>query len=214
MLVCFILDCTVIDHARFCNLRAGSLLKRALASRGSEPTRCLFRSAVDEFRNALLCGAGETAESAHLGLGQALLELGETASGVQALEAAVERAPCDAHALTTLATGRSALGDHEGAYQAGKAACLADPRSSTAFNNLGLLLCTLGRHGEALAAFSDGLKLDAYDVELLVNSGVCLAEMGRIQSAMRLFAAALKGDPAHARARDNLASCMAALHGG
>ena len=62
-----------------------------------------------------------------------------------------------------------------------------------------------------MVAFADGLDIDSDDTELLVNCGVCVAEMGNVASAVRFFTAALEVDSAHARAGENLASCLAAL---
>ena len=169
ILVCFLFDATVVDHDRRCLLRANAALSKALsANRGSEFSVALLREAVAEFDRSLLCGNAEKAESAHVGRGHALLELGETAAAVAALEAAVERAPRNAFGLSTLAAARKALGDVDGACAAGRAACDADARSAVARNNLGLLLLDgKGRPDEAMAVFAEGLEIDPDDPELL-----------------------------------------------
>ena len=211
ILVCFLFDATVVDHDRRCLLRANAALSKALsANRGSEFSVALLREAVAEFDRSLLCGNAEKAESAHVGRGHALLELGETAAAVAALEAAVERAPRNAFGLSTLAAARKALGDVDGACAAGRAACDADARSAVARNNLGLLLLDgKGRPDEAMAVFAEGLEIDPDDPELLVNCGVAAADLGAIPTAIKLFAAALEASPSHERARQNLAACVA-----
>ena len=211
ILVCFLFDATVVDHDRRCLLRANAALSKALsANRGSEFSVALLREAVAEFDRSLLCGNAEKAESAHVGRGHALLELGEVAAAVAALEAAVERAPRNAFGLSTLAAARKALGDVDGACAAGRAACDADARSAVARNNLGLLLLDgKGRPDEAMAVFAEGLEIDPDDPELLVNCGVAAADLGAIPTAIKLFAAALEASPSHERARQNLAACVA-----
>lgn len=219
ILVCFIFDADAVDHDRLCLLRANALLARALkASKGSTYARELLAAAAAEFGNSLLCGNADKAESAHVGLGQALLEIGEARAAADALEAAVEAAPCNAHALSTLAAARAALGDRRGACDAARGACDADPRSPTARNNLGLLMLAAAddassadAQAEAMGVFADGLALDPDDPELLLNTGVCVAELGDVSAAAQLFAAALEVRPSCARAKQNLAACLEAL---
>ena len=131
---------------------------------------------------------------------------------MRVLEAALQRAPCNAHALATLSAARLALGDGDGARRASLAACRADPRSATAHNTLGVLLLEApGRDvPKARSAFTDGLALSPNDPELLANCGACAAEMGDLGAASALFAAALDARPAHSRAKDGLAACQSA----
>ena len=217
ILVCFFFDRRTVDHDRLCLLRANALLKRALkANKGSSYAADLLDAAAREFGNSLRCGNAVKAESALVGLGHALLELGDFAAAARALEAALQRAPCNAHALASLSAARVALGDGDGARRASLAACLADPRSATAHNTLGVLLLDApGRDvPKARSAFARGLALSPNDPELLVNCGACAAEIGDLGAASALFAAALDARPAHSRAKDGLAACQSALYMG
>ena len=214
ILVCFFFDRSTVDHDRLCLLRANALLNRALkANKGSSYAADLLAAAAREFGNSLRCGNAAKAESALVGLGQALLELGDLAAAARALEAALQRAPCNAHALTTLSATRLALGDGDGARRASLAACRADPRSATAYNTLGVLLLDAPRRDvpKAMSAFADGLALSPNDPELLINCGACAAEMGDLGSALALFAAALEARPADSRAKGGLAACQSSL---
>ncbi|GMI37582.1 hypothetical protein TeGR_g12799 [Tetraparma gracilis] len=74
--------------------RAGGLLAAALRAAPGGPFRQeALAAAAAAFGDALKLGAGEEGEAAHLGRGQALLELGRGGEAVPFFEAALERAP-------------------------------------------------------------------------------------------------------------------------
>ena len=117
VLVIFLFDPRDTAHAHCCVLRGNHDLAAALRSGGASGTRgggcddagshaarrSLLVCAASSYIGALRLGAGAIAESAHLGLGQALLELGKRRASIGALEAALARAPANAHARAMLA---------------------------------------------------------------------------------------------------------------
>ncbi|KAG8458537.1 hypothetical protein KFE25_003072 [Diacronema lutheri] len=212
VLVVFMYDSRTTDHARHCTVRAQARLDGALREqRGSAQRRAALAAAARGFHDALACGAGDRSEAAHVGLGHAFLELASydgaaaLAAALDNLEAAVVRAPADAHAHTMLSTACLAAGLTARALEAASAAVEADPASPIARNNRGLILAALGRSADALRAYADGLRLDPSNAELLVNFGVSAYDLGETATAVRCFRAALDSDPTHARAATNLA---------
>ena len=170
----------------------------------SDYRRSLLMAAAASYGDAIVLGAAQRAEWAHVGLGQTLLELGELEDAISALQSAILLSPTNAHALSTLSIAHQQAGRLEEAYVTATAAARADPSSAAAHSNRGLLLAALGRNEEALVAFVEGLRVDAEDTELLVNTGVQATELGHTSTALACFSKALKGDPDHAVARHNL----------
>lgn len=217
ILVCFMYDAAVADHARLCTMNAQGLLAAALRkARGSKARRRALEAAAAEYRNALACGAGDKSEAAHVGLGQTYFELvsydgpAALAAAVENLEAAAERAPFDAHTLSFLSTACLAAGLKERALKAATDAVAADPASAVAHNNRGLILDGMGKPAQALEAFAEGLRLEPSNTELLVNFGVSSYDLGRADTAVRCFRTVLELDPKHRRAADNLAQLQLA----
>ena len=184
----------------------GDAFTRRAVSSGpmSSYRRSLLDAAATSYRDAIQLGAAERAEWAHVGLGQALLELSEVEGAIAALQVALLLSPTNAHVLSTLSSALRRAGRLEAAYAAAAAAVLADPTSAAAHNNCGLLLVALGRQAAALDAFVAGLRVDAEDTELLVNTGVSAAELGHTATAVALFTKAIERAPGHVAARRNL----------
>lgn len=162
------------------------------------------------FRAAIAFGA--STEAAHVGLGQALLELGrssggaaDTARAVDALLTGVTLAPTNAHLLSTLSSALQESGRLAEALEFASAAAAADPQSHAAHNNHGLLLASAGRHADAIReGYTVGLRLDPQNAELLCNLAVSIAELGQLQDAASIFEACIASDPAHTRAKASL----------
>jgi len=219
VLVFFIFDADTVGHDRYCVLRANGLLAKAIRIPSKSAYRDdILRSAVAAYSAAIALGA--STEAAHVGLGQALLELGrssggaaETVRAVDALLEAVALAPTNAHSLSTLSAALQEIGQLDDALEFAQAAAAADPQSLVAHNNHGLLLARAGRHADAIKdAYMVGLQLDSQDAELLCNIAVSTTELGQYQSAASIFEGALASDPAHARAKANLEALRPFLH--
>ena len=224
VLVFFIFDAAVCDYDRYCVLKANGILAKAQRIKsGSDSTyrSAVLRDAVATFRDAIALGAAT--EVAHVGLGEALLELGRYAedaaeaaelsgSAVDALLTAVTLSPTNAHSLSTLSAALERINLADDALQAAAAAAAADPSSTAAHNNHGLLLARLGRHEEAIRdGYILGLELDPHDAEILCNIATSTSELGDHASAASILVAALESDPTHARAKANLAALQAVL---
>jgi Flp pilus assembly protein TadD len=242
VLVFFIFDVDVIDYDRYCTLRAnvrGYLAIDARHTSADSSHACISRppaksaqgflatalriesksehrddvlqAAVESFRAAIALGA--STEAPHVGLGQALLELGRssrshaagTDSAVDALLVAAALAPTNVHSLSMLSTALQEVDRVAEALEFACAAAAADPLSTLAHNNHGLLLAKLGRHADAISeGYNAGLQLDPQDAELLCNMAISTCELGQHQSAAAIFEAALASDPTHACAGENL----------
>lgn len=109
ILVVWLFSAGHVPHGHYATQRGARFLAQALRiprSAASAYRHELLGAAADGFREALAIGAGELTESAHVGLGQALLELGESTNAAEAervLRDALWLAPRSAHAATLLA---------------------------------------------------------------------------------------------------------------
>jgi hypothetical protein len=101
ILVLWLFSCAHVPHAHYATQRAARILAAALRIRrdaGSAHRRELLVAAAEGFDEAVRLGAGAVTESAHAGVGQALIELGgEERRAVAALEEARRLAPINAH---------------------------------------------------------------------------------------------------------------------
>lgn len=181
VLVFFIFDAGTVDADRYCVLQAQGHLARALRIQSTSAYRNdILRTAAATFRAAIALGA--STEAAHVGLGQAMLELGRSSgdaadmdSAVDALLVAVALAPTNAHSLSTLAAALQASGRLPEALEFARAAAAADPLSVSAHNNYGLLLASLGNYeGSIREGYIVGLRLEPQNAELLCNSKTLL----------------------------------------
>lgn len=109
ILVAWAFSAAHVPHAHHSTQRAARILAQALRiprAAGSAYRAELLAAAADGFGEAIGLGAARLTESAHVGLGQSLLELGE-ADGArraeQALREALSIAPRSAHAAALLA---------------------------------------------------------------------------------------------------------------
>jgi tetratricopeptide (TPR) repeat protein len=195
----------------------GLLAKALRITSGSAYRAELLHAAAETFRAAIALGAVH--ESAHVGLGQALLErargtrdAADVERAVDALVTAVALAPRHAHSQSTLSAALQLANRPMQALEAAAAAAAADQLSVAAHNNHGLLLAALGRHTEAIQqAYAVGLRLDPRNAETLCNIADSTADLGEYRSAASIFAAALESDPTHARAQANLDTVIAYL---
>lgn len=114
ILVVWFFSCAHVPHAHYATQRAARVLATALRIRpdaGSAYRRELLSAAAAGFDEAVLLGAGAVTESAHAGLGQALVELGadgERLRAVAALEEARRLAPSNTHVAGLLDRARGA----------------------------------------------------------------------------------------------------------
>lgn len=118
ILVCWVFSEQHVPHGHYSTQRASRFLAAALRihpASGSAYRRDLLAAAADGFGEALRLGAGESTESAHVGLGQALLEMASDRSEVEDmvqmaqknLMEALEKAPRNSHAAALLARAQN-----------------------------------------------------------------------------------------------------------
>jgi len=155
-------------------------------------------------------------ETAHRGLGTALLMTGHREESAEhlrkaseiKLRAAIEADPTSARGFNDLGvllfqTGRA----EEAVAQFEKAAAL-EPGFVIARANLGGALAKLGRLDEASAVLRQAIELDAGHAPAHYNLGLVLSRRGDAQGAMQEWRSALDLNPKYAEAHDSLGEAL------
>lgn len=95
IMVVWIFSQKYVPHYHYSLLRANGFLAGALKIVDTESwyRQQLLEAAVGAYQESIELDAGRHTESAHLGLGQALLELGHTERAIGAIDATLQRAP-------------------------------------------------------------------------------------------------------------------------
>ncbi|MBI4574883.1 MAG: tetratricopeptide repeat protein [Planctomycetes bacterium] len=169
----------------------GNLL--ALQGRWEEATR--------HFRRALELEEGYF--DARVGLGRALLQVGDRNGGEEAerlLERAEGERPGSAEAAYWHGVALARLGRHEDATARYRRATELAPPHAEALNNWGNSLALLRRWQDAEDRYRAACAADPRHVDARVNLGKVLVQQGRVGEAVVEFDAALAIDPAHPEA--------------
>ncbi|HEX5099183.1 MAG TPA: tetratricopeptide repeat protein, partial [Polyangiaceae bacterium] len=140
--------------------------------------------------------------------GKALLVLGRGAEATERLTRAVELAPNDLEAVSTLAvvlmsTGQSAL-----ALPHLRHAVALAPNEAAPLTNLGTALLLTGDVGAAAEAFEKVVALEPNDARAHSDFGTACLTQGRIERAVSELTRATELDPARATYRSNLAHAL------
>jgi tetratricopeptide (TPR) repeat protein len=124
---------------------------------------------------------------AHLNLGTALDEVGETEQSVHHLQRALELKPGFPETLNSLGNGLNRLGRSPEALPLLEQAVRIEPRFASAYNTLGVALMALGRMDEGIEKFGGAVRLDPSLIIARVNLGWALANRGRFAEAIEHF---------------------------
>lgn len=138
---------------------------------------------------------------AHNNLATLLLERGDFAGGVSALERALALRPDYADAHRNLAQALLLAGRVSEALAPAREAQRLDPDSPAGRLLLGQVLLFDGRAAEALPHFDAVLALQPPSAPVLTSRALALLDLGRIDEARTALREALRLDPAHATAR-------------
>lgn len=163
------------------------------------------RFAAAETAYRLLLARDETFHPAWHALGVALLQSGNSAEALNALERAVEIAPHEAKYHNNLGSTLVALGrDAEAKAAFAQSAAIA-PDYAEAVYNLGVIDYRAGRLTEAEAFFRRAIEIDPTHAEALNNLGAILQERGQLLPALESFEAAVTARPSYFDAVNNVA---------
>jgi tetratricopeptide (TPR) repeat protein len=132
---------------------------------------------------------------AHLNLGTALDEAGETEKGLPHLQRALELKPGFPETLNSLGNVLNRLGRPREALPLLEQAVRNQPRFATAHNTLGVVLMSLGRADEGIAAFRRALAINPVLTNARVNCGWALGNQGQIAEAVEQFEQARRQQP-------------------
>ena len=124
---------------------------------------------------------------AHLNLGSALDEAGETEKALPHLQRALELKPGYPETLNSLGNGLNRLGRAGEALPLLEQAVRLQPRFAAAHNTLGATLMNLGRTTEGIAALGRAVELDPKLARARVNLGWALANTGKPAEAVAQF---------------------------
>lgn len=132
---------------------------------------------------------------AHLNLGTALDEAGETEKSLPHLQRALELKPAFPETLNSLGNVLNRLGRSREALPLLEQAVRLQARFAAAHNTLGVALMALARADEGIASFRRALALDSTLTLARVNLGWALGNQGRVAEAVAEFERARQSDP-------------------
>lgn len=124
---------------------------------------------------------------AHLGLGQALLQLGDDLGADQQFRRALkyDSQLWKAHNYLGILADRRHL--HLSAIEAYQAALAIEPKEPSVLNNLGMAYYMNGQYQEAVKSFHLALRAGAEDPKIANNLGLALSKLGRYSEAFDAF---------------------------
>jgi cytochrome c-type biogenesis protein CcmH/NrfG len=141
-----------------------------------------------------------------LAQGECLMQMKKFADARGCFENAVQLAPSNAQALTSLAKAALELNDLRRADIAVRKAMALDGQSSEVYLLCGYVRLRESKDKEALAAFQRASQLDHSDTVSLCMVGYVLEKHGKGQQAMEYYGRALKLKPDDEMARQMMAS--------
>ncbi|MGI5862207.1 MAG: tetratricopeptide repeat protein [Myxococcales bacterium] len=124
-------------------------------------------------------------------------ETGLLAEARVELEAATQKDPQSAAAVSALAILLDQIGEHEQAGQLHRRAVELEPRNAAYLNNLAFSSFVRGRLEEAIAGFEEALRIEPMHPRIRNNLGFACARAGQLEKAAEHFSRA--GTPAQTR---------------
>jgi protein O-mannosyl-transferase len=146
---------------------------------------------------------------AHLNLGWALAENGETAAAVEHYREALRIRPRYAEAHNNLGLALAAQGNLPAARLSYQEALKLNPRLVASHVNLGVLLAELGDTDAAIAHYREALRIRPAYPEGHANLAQTLERRGQVDEAFRHFVEAVRLRPDSAEAHNNLGAFLA-----
>ena len=155
----------------------------------------LFRHALEVTENNYL---------AHLNLGSALDEKGQTDEAIREFQEALRLKPDYALAHNNLGVALVKKGQLDEGISQYREAIRLKPDYAFAHNNLGIALVKKGQSGEAIREFQEAIRLKPDFAEAHYNLGIALVRKGQLDEAIREFEEAIHLKPDYAFAHNNL----------
>jgi tetratricopeptide (TPR) repeat protein len=181
--------------------RAHLILGRRAYDAGEfEEARAAFSKAVE---------AAPSSTESRVGLGMALAQIGNGASAIEQLQAALRLDPDNTTAHTTLGVIFLRLGRDPEALEHLQAAFRREPAEETAGPLIRLLL-KLSRSDEALDVFSRARSFSLDDEATVLGLSILLADRGRYRDAIELLDSANRQFPDRVRTATTLTRLLAA----
>ena len=147
---------------------------------------------------------------AHLNLGVALADTGQTQEAVLHYKEALRIRPNYVHAHNNLGVALTALGQFNDAMYHYTNALRLNPNSELVYNNLGALLAQQGQYELAIEHFNTAIKLNPHYPKPYFNLAFAMQKLGQPGTAVTNYTKALELDPAWPEALDKLAYLLAA----
>lgn len=132
---------------------------------------------------------------AHLNLGTALDEAGQSEESLPHLRRALELKPRFPETLNSLGNVLNRVGKTQEALPYVEQALLIQPRFAIAHNTHGVILMALRRPDEGIAAFASALEIDPALNNVRMNLGWALANQGKFSEAVRHYEQARQLQP-------------------
>ena len=141
-----------------------------------------WREAAGEYDKAVARLPGHT--EAWRALGQARVELRDTAGAIRAFEKLVALAPRDPIALMQLGEAYRDAARHQDAVRVIREALAIDPKPAQYWNSLGTVLGMSGQMAEAERAFGEAAAREPGNGLYAYNHGLALQQLGRRDEAV------------------------------
>jgi Flp pilus assembly protein TadD len=166
-----------------------------------------WRNSETLFRHAL--AVTENNWIAHLSLGMALIDQGQTEAAVGQFQATLSLKPNYAEAHNDLGNAFAQQGRTDDAISQYQAALQLDPADVPAHNNLGFLLAGRGQMDAAIRQYQEALRLDPEYAQARINLGAALDQVGRTDEAISEYLAVLRLQPDNIKIHNNLGIALA-----
>ncbi|MGO8927352.1 MAG: tetratricopeptide repeat protein [Limisphaerales bacterium] len=158
-------------------------------------SEALFRHALEVTEDNYL---------AHLNLGSALDEKGQSDKAIREFQEAIRLKPGYVLARNNLGVAIVKKGQIDEGISQYREAIRLKPDYAFAHNNLGIALVKKGQIDEAIGEFQGAIRLKPDFVEAHYNLALALIRKGQIDEAMRAYQGAIRLKPGFAEAHSNL----------
>jgi len=165
-----------------------------------QDSEALFRHALEVTENNWL---------AHLNLGSALDEKGQSDAAITEFQEAIRLRPGSAQAHNNLGLGIVRQGQLDEGISQYHEAIRLKPDYALAHSNLGIALARKGQMDDAIREFQRAVRLKPEFAEAHYNLGIALARKGQNDEAIREFREAVRLKPDFPEAHNNLARALA-----
>jgi tetratricopeptide (TPR) repeat protein len=141
-------------------------------------------------------------------LGNAYVDQGQVAQGIERYREALRLDPTFAEAHNNLGIALFAQGEHAAAVECFRQALRFNPNYANAHNNLGNALKHLGKSAEAADCYREAIRINPQHAPAHNNLGLALLALGQAAEATDSFRQAVALSPHYANAYNNLGTAL------